>query len=387
MTQPRAILVLIPSSSHYGREVLRGIADFTRRQARWCFARDPWSIADDADVRFDGHCDGVLALSGRAQYPAMHTLRNVPWVALADVYATRGPCVGPDNNAVGHLAAAHLRSCGLQHFGFCGYAGFLFSRQRGAAFAQALGPTAGPVAECSSQADGTDRAEARERQRLQHWLRALPLPIGIFAANDARAAAVTSCCREIGLRVPQDVAVIGVDNDDLVCEFSTPPLSSIALDARRVGRAGAALLWHLLARPAAAPPPRPILVKPLGLIQRQSSDTFAAEDPLLAHAFLYLRQHACEGLTVRRLVHAVPVARRTLEKASQRLLGHSLLAEIRLVQLNRVKELLAESDLSIDAVARAAGLPSGKYLADIFRKTFGTTPRAYRRTQRLPRTR
>lgn len=375
------VLVIVPASFHYGREALRGIAAYVRGHGRWRYARDPWSVHDDALVDFAGRCNGVLALSDPSYYPTIKVPRRAAWVVVADVHPTKALCVRMDNAQVGALAAEHLMTCGFRNFAYCGYLHLLYSHDRGAAFRATVDRSAASYHEYAPHSD-LDREwnHVAEHDAIKDWLAGLPRPIGIFAANDARAATVTTCCRELGLRIPQDVAVVGADNDELVCEFSNPPLSSVALNARQVGYAAAEMLDARMAGQTPDPPQRH--VAPLGVAQRQSSDTFAAEDPLLADVFRHLREHACAGLTVEGLVRQFPIARRTLERACRRLLGHSLLAEIRRVQLAHACDLLANTDMTVDAVARACGLREGKYLAEVFRKVRGTTPREYRRSVR-----
>jgi len=381
MAGDRSIAVLVPLTFRYTREVLRGIAEFTRVHQPWRFVRDPWNVAHYRSEPGVIPCDGVIAMEAPSDWPDIHVRPGTPWVTVADVHWGAGPRVMVNNESIGALAARHLVECGLRHLAFCGYRGFRYSEERKAAFRRAA-EEAGHAVQVYRPLSRGDRQsrQAAERRSIQAWLESLPRPVGIFAANDARAATVAYACHDLGLRIPHDVAIVGVDNDDLVCDFTNPPLSSVEPDARRVGYEGAAMLLRLLEGRAA--PETPLLIEPRGVVKRESTDTFAAADPVVAEAFRFLRQHACDGINVQDVLRAVPVARRTLEKTSRRLLGHSPLEEIRRLQLDRAKELLATTNLSMAEIAEASGFTDAKYLSEVFQKRCGMPPTKYRRTAR-----
>ncbi|HOW18069.1 MAG TPA: DNA-binding transcriptional regulator [Phycisphaerae bacterium] len=384
MRRERQIGVLILPSFHYGREVLRGIADFGRTCPGWRFTTDPWRISSSSLLSRLGPCDGIIAIESKGDMPPLPLRAQVPWVAIADVHRGPGPRVMPDNEEVGRLAAEHLLSCGVRHFAYCGYRGLWYSDKRCAGFCRAIEAAHFEVNIYPSVfQDDREENYRVEMSHIEQWLATLPRPAAIFAANDVRAASVIHLCTRIGYRVPQDFAIVGVDNDELICDFSNPPLSSVDLNARRIGYEGAALLRRLIEGEKGIPD-EPIVVAPRGVVKRQSSFMFAAEDPMIAAAFQYLREHACDGVRVADVLRAVPVARRTLEKASRRLLGRSLLEEIRRLRLERAKELLATTGMSISEVAAASGFTSQKQLAELFRKELDTCPTAYRRRARNP---
>jgi LacI family transcriptional regulator len=382
MRHERQIAVLVTPNFHYGREVLRGIADFGRECPEWRFTTDPWRLSTEGLLSRLGPCDGIIAIETRSDMPSLPLRPHVPWVAVADVHRGPGPRVMPDNEHVGRLAAEHLLSCGMLHFAFCGYRDLWFSDKRCAGYCGTIEAAGFEVSVYPSVFQSDQEENYRiEMSHIERWLRTLSRPAAVFAADDTRAASLIHVCTRIGYRVPEDFAVVGVDNDELVCDFSNPPLSSVDLNARRIGYEGAALLRKLLEH-SGPTPGTPIIIEPRGIIKRQSSFVFAAEDPNIAAAFQYLREHACEGIRVRDVLRAVPVARRTLEKASRRLLGRSLLREIRRIQLERAKELLATTGMSMAEVAAKSGLAAPKYLADVFRKELRVTPTAYRREAR-----
>lgn len=374
------VAVLAPNQYHCTRQALRGVAAFTREHPVWHLATEPWRMGSFREKEVL-HCDGVISIWARKDRPSFRLDAAIPWVTIMDMHRHAGPRVMGNNRSVGRLAATHLLGCGLEHLAYSGYPAGLFSDQRQEGFVQAAEAAGVQVHVFSPPGSETPTDDyGAEVRCFEPWLRSLPLPVGILTANDARAITLGRACAAIGLRVPHQVAILGVDNDQLVCEFAIPTLSSIDPNAYEVGYQGAALLHEILM--GGTPPTEPRLVEPAGLIQRGSTEMFAHEDPVLAEAFMYLRAHACEGIRVKDVIRAFPVARRTLEKVSRRTLGHSPHQEIRRIQIERAKELLAGSNLPVSEVARRSGLLDGKYLAEVFRKELDTTPSDYRRAAR-----
>jgi LacI family transcriptional regulator len=209
------------------------------------------------------------------------------------------------------------------------------------------------------------------------WLASLPKPLAVFAANDLWGSELVQAAREVGLHVPDDVSILGVDNEELLCEISHPPLSSIRMGAEQIGRAAVVLLQRLLDGKAvgALPIPR---VPPAGVVTRQSTDVLAVEDPDVAAAIRHIRRHAVEGLSVKQMLDALAVNRRTLERRFVSVLGHTPLEEIRRVRLERAK-LLLQTDMPIYDVAARSGFATPEYLATSFLRATGMTPTAFRR--------
>jgi LacI family transcriptional regulator len=176
--------------------------------------------------------------------------------------------------------------------------------------------------------------------------------------------------------VPDEVAVVGVDNAETFCELCNPPLSSVVPDAERIGFEAAALLDRLMAGNPA--PKHSLLVEPLGVVTRQSSDVFAVEDPLVARAVRFIREQACQGIKVADVLGAVRCSRSVLERRFREHLGHSPQEELRAIQLRRVKELLTETDWTLPRIAEAVGLEHPEYLSVIFKRETGQTPGQFR---------
>ena len=214
------------------------------------------------------------------------------------------------------------------------------------------------------------------------WLQTLEMPVGVMACNDVRARHVLEACHSLGVRVPEDVAVIGVDNDELVCELSDPPLSSIEQGMRRLGYQAAALLDQLMQGKDA--PQTQFVVAPEGVVARRSTDTLAVSNAEVALAARFIREHACDGLSIGDLTAMVGLSRSTIERKFKAITGRTIHAEIERVRLERARTLLAETDLPMKQVAAQAGFKYIQYMATLFRRRLKQTPREYRLRARMP---
>ncbi len=219
---------------------------------------------------------------------------------------------------------------------------------------------------------------AAAQRSLGEWLRKLPKPFGVMAANDNRGRQVLEACRAYELAVPDDVAVIGVDNDDLLCRLSSPPLSSVEQGARRLGYAAAALLDRMIQ--GRNPRQRHLVIDPLSVVTRQSTDVLAIDDLRVAKAMAFIREHASEGIKVPHVVSAVAISRSGLETRFVAALGYTIRTAIRNTQLERARRLVSETDMPLKQVAAEAGFKSVQHMTTLFVKAFGQTPGKHRRT-------
>jgi LacI family transcriptional regulator len=217
---------------------------------------------------------------------------------------------------------------------------------------------------------------------VAHWVEALPKPVGLMACNDIRGQQVLNACRDVEIAVPEDVAVLGVDNDDVLCDLSYPTLSSVVPDTRRIGFEAAALLERMIGGES---PPQPLtLIPPLGVVTRRSTDVLAIEDRHLARAVRFIREHACEGITVEDVLAHVPLSRSVFERRFDRLFGHTPKTEILRARLERIKQLLAETEMPLKLIALKVGFEHPEYLSVFFKERTGQTPGQYRAAARQP---
>jgi LacI family transcriptional regulator len=216
----------------------------------------------------------------------------------------------------------------------------------------------------------------REQEFLADWIGKLPTPIGLFACDDDRGREVLEACNLAGLHVPEDVAVIGVDNDEVFCELSNPPLTSVALNAEAAGYRAAALLDDLMH--GRVRKPQRIVVETLGVVTRRSTDVVAVEDEDVVAALQFIHREQGKGISVDDVVQHAAVSRRNLETRFRETMGRTILEEIQLVRLERAKRLLVETTYPVSKVAELAGFGSAGYFIQFFQKRLGKTPRRYR---------
>jgi LacI family transcriptional regulator len=301
-------------------------------------------------------------------------------VQLPDGLLQRHSVFASDLRAIGELAADYYLERGFTHFGFVGEIHDInWSRERGAAFAARV-HAVGHQCEMYGPLTAHERQDwSLERQRLCTWLTALPKPAAVFVAMDVRGRQVLDACRMAGLRVPHEVAVLAVDNDELICGSTMPPLSSIALDTDRMGFEAARLLDQLMRRARGRRPRRVERVfPPLKVVTRRSTETIPIADPVVARALEYIWLNAQNPVGVPEIVQHSGVSRRSLEMRFRACVGVTLQDELQRTRLKRVRALLAETNHSVRAIAHACGFTSASYLGKVFRRTFGMTMTQYR---------
>jgi LacI family transcriptional regulator len=371
---PKVILG-IESSRASGRDLLRGITRYARLHGPWSFYWEPAGLEQawphlktlDADGIILRDTDMVREVRD-ADLPAIvvgHSRRAIP--GLVNVVT--------DSAAIGCMAAEHLLASGVREFGYCGYNEMPWSRARGESFSTRVARSGHRTHFYPAPPEHSSWRQ--ERQFMARWLEALPQPVGVMACNDDRARHVIEACKLVGLRVPDQVAIIGADNDELVCELSDPPLSSVGINFELAGFESARLLDQLMRRRRTAH--RHITVPATRVVARQSTDILAVADPAVAKALRFIRQHAREPIHVNHVVSAAGLSRRVLEKRFRAFLGRSILSEIRRVRVDQICHMLLETNHSVSQIALALGYAGIEHIARYFRQEKGVTPLAFRK--------
>jgi LacI family transcriptional regulator len=284
--------------------------------------------------------------------------------------------ISSDAEEVSRLAAEHLLARQLTRFAYVGSVDRAWSDRRERAFVKYLADRGFQVYVYNQPKRPRDRDWEREQAFLADWIGKLPTPVGLFACDDDRGREVLEACSIAELHVPEDVAVVGVDNDEVFCELSDPPLSSVALNAEAAGyRAGALLDGMMRGR---IRKPQRILVEALTVVTRRSTEVVAVEDQDIAAALQFIHRQQGRGISVESVVHEVAVSRRNLEKRFREIIGRTILEEIQLVRLERAKRLLVETTYPISKVASLSGFGSTGYFIQFFQNRVGKTPRKYR---------
>jgi LacI family transcriptional regulator len=380
------IALLIETSREYGRGLLRGVSRYHQEHGPWSIYFEPHGLNEPPPAWLKTwRGDGILARIDDQRMAKVILETGLPAVDVRGALANLPiPFVGLDNRPIAQLGFDHLKQCGLQNFAFCGTPRGENPNQdwRCDLFVEQV-EKAGK--QCAVFLNGRRRRGTisweQEQQQIARWLLSLRKPVGIMTCHDDRGHQTLDACRRAGLRVPDDVAVIGVDNDANLCNLCTPALSSIDVNPSHVGYEAAALLSRLMK--GQARPSRPIyLGPPRGVVPRRSTDVLSIDDDDVAAAVRYIREHATDGILVSDVIACARHSPSTLERRFKGIIGRTIKAEITRVRLDRAKLLLQETELPIGLVATRAGFSEPKYFCEVFRKSEGETAGEYRKSFR-----
>ncbi|UCD51300.1 MAG: DNA-binding transcriptional regulator [Phycisphaerales bacterium] len=378
----RHVAILVETARAYGRGVIRGIARYNRERGRWSTYFQPQGLGDPPPPwikKWKG--DGIIARIDNATTARIVAKVGVPVVNLRSTLPDLGfPFIGADNQAVARLAAEHLLERGFRQFGLCGYRrgyhlGFDVRQLSFIEYVERAGCRCQPFT--LRHSDPRPPSWEKEQGRIARWLSSLPRPVGILATNDDCGLQVLDACRRIELVVPDQVAVLGCENDVYACNLSIPPLSSIDLNSEQVGYEAAVLLDRLMVGKRAAK--RPPEIQPLGVVPRRSTDVLATSHEEVVRALRFIRQHACRPIDVMDVVEHVRVPRTTLQMHVKEAIGRTIHQEIRRIQIARAKEQLSMASAPIKQVARDCGFKNVQYFTRAFHRATGETPARFQR--------
>lgn len=378
---PLRVALLIETSNGYGRGLLKGISHYIREHEQWLVYlcdQDWGSSPGFALRRWKG--DGIIA---RIETPAIAAALRGVKIPIVDVSSSRLmpklPWFENDYHAIAKLALEHFTARGFKRLAFCGdrrYQWARWIRDHFTGIVREAGHACYVIEPKRHSALGNEI----EMQEITAWVKSLPKPIGLLACNDFAGRGVLEACRIASIQVPDEIAVLGQDNDEVFCELSAPPLSSIQQNSARVGYEAAAGLARLMRGEALGN--EGVLVPPSGIVTRQSTDVLAIEDRSVVQAVRFIREHACEGINVKDVLKALPQSRRLMESKFRKVLGHTPHDEILNIQLAKVKLLLVESDHSMESIAERTGFNYVEYLSVAFKRVFGMPPSEYRKINR-----
>jgi LacI family transcriptional regulator len=373
------VALIIETSVVYGRRILAGIARYLRSHHRWSVFIEQHELGTPPPTWLTaGSWDGILSRPTDHAMTQLFRRMRVPVVDLNDLHEDLGlPWVGSDHKAIGQMGASHLVEKGFRHFAFCGFTGELWARQRGAGFFNGVRRSAVTTSVYETPWRGPDTPRwDQDIERIVNWIRSLPKPVAIMSCNDVRGLHVLDACSRAGVLVPEEVAVLGVDDEDTMCELCSPPLSSVAPNPEGIGYAAAGLLETLMS--GHRPDQARISVSPIRVSCRQSTDTMAVTDWAVASAARYMRELATQGCRVDDVLAKVHMSRAALEKRFRKHLNRSPKQEIRRIRLERIKQLLVETDLTLERIAELSGFEHPEYMSVLFKRETGQTPGRYR---------
>jgi LacI family transcriptional regulator len=375
------VALLIETSNSYARGLLRGIHAYSREHGPWAtyLSEQEQGDAKPVVLKDDWNGDGILArLDNR--WIAQEVKKRQRKVPIVDLCAGRllpgMPCVETDDRSIARMAAEHLFERNFNQFGYYGDCRFNWARWRGEHFRAIVTQEGFPVDLYEESKLGRTRSSSEKQQTLLvDWVKSLPKPVGIMACHDYAGWLLLQACHRAGAAVPDEVAVIGVDNDETLCELSDPPLSSVVPDTFRTGYEAARLLDQMMSGKRVE---GDLQIEPTGVVTRKSTDAFAVADPIVSQAVRFIREHACDGIKVRDVMQHMPISRASLDHEFKKLLGHTSHEEILRIQFQRVVELLTKSDLTLAEIAQRTGFKHPQYLTYAFKERYGVPPSEYR---------
>lgn len=377
--RPRRIALAYQLGAPYQERITHGVLRYAQENGPIEVVSSPEGGALPLSSLSSWKGDGVIAMLETSEQVAIARVLPFPVINIANsLQATGIPAVAGDQRAMGRLAAEHLLERNFRRFGFYGLKGVWYSGERFAGFRDRLSEEGFPCRLYETESSLLSSEPWRlDQQDLAEWVGEFQFPAGIFAAHDYRARMVLERCVELGIAVPEELGVVGVDDDPVVCEFSTPTLTSIRQNGQEAGFRAALLLNQLME--GESKPARTQLIAPEGLMARDSTKVTAVDDPALRDALQLIERHSRELIDVAWLVSRVGVSRRKLETLFQNELAktpHECLSEARVRRAEAIWR--KDRELPIREVAKLSGFSEARRLSLVFKRVTGKTPKAFR---------
>lgn len=381
----RKVLLLVDFSEEYGRGLLNGIAKYSRLFGPWNFCRIPLIYRNKEDVREiiswarEWEADGIIAqIENESIYRQLLGL-NKPLIAQdANERFAEIPNISGLYAKTGEMAADYFMKKGYKHFAFYGFDNIVWSRERCQGFCRRAEEKGFKVHVYHHLKEGATPLWSYRESSLSDWLRSLPKPIALMCCDDNQGQHVTEACKAVEISVPEQIAVLGVDNDLSICNLSDPPLSSIVLNTEKAGFEAAMLLNKMMN--GNRQEYFNIYVEPTSIVTRRSTDFLAVDDKEISKALHFIYCHYRENIHVSDVVNATASSRRVLEKKFQSVLKRTILDEINSMRIEHVKHLLTETDMTISDIALSCGYADIRNMSRYFRTHQGVNPLEYRRT-------
>ncbi len=371
------VALLMETSNAYTRGVIKGIYGYIKEHDQWDVYLGEYSRGEpNPEWLLSWKGDGIIARIENAEIARLVTQCNLPTVDTSSAnLIPKIPWVETDDKKIAKVAFDHLNSCGLKNFAFIG-SNFNWSKWRANHFIELLDKKNIRYSFYNLPIN-LKMNLVQEQKQIESWLAKLPKPVGIFAAYDQLGRLIIDSSHKLGFMVPEEIAVIGVDNDPLICELCSPPLTSIIPDTYTTGYLAATLLESLMKGEKVIKNKN--LIAPLGIKKRRSTDSLTIDDPYISKAVHYIYEHATSGtFNIQEILDFVPMTRRVFEKKFLEMVGRTPYKESQRVRINRIKELLSESNLSLADISEKIGFEHVSYMSFLFKRETGSSPIAYR---------
>lgn len=377
------IILLLDFAEEYSKCLLKGISKYSAEHGHWSFCRMPLYYRETLGAKGilnwakDWKAHGII---GQLYNEMENDLYQSPIPVIAQDFKERFrfiPNITGQYRETGKLGAAYFLNKGYTQFAFYGFNNIVWSRERAEGFESAVNQAGFHVHYFEHKKARSTDIWYYKSNSLSKWLKSLPKPIALMACDDNQGVHITEACKQNNIRVPQEVAVLGVDNDVMLCELSDPPLSSIELDIERAGYDTARAMDLMITGRAKFY--RDILVPPLKVVTRNSTDIYASQDDYVATVLDFIHKNIDQNLLVDHIVKEVPMSRRSLEKRFVEVTGLPIYKYIFKLRIEKLAQRLVSSEMSVFEIALEMGLSDSKNIARQFRQVMGCTPLEYRR--------
>ncbi|MCF0053139.1 DNA-binding transcriptional regulator [Dyadobacter sp. LJ53] len=376
------IILLLDFAEEYSKSLMKGINAYSKEFGPWIFCRMPLfhreTVGIDGILKWalEWKADGIV---GQLYNKDIEKIIQAGIPVIAQDFKERFteiPNITGGYHEAGQLGADYFLKKGFTNFAFYGFNDIVWSRERAEGFEERLKKRGHQVHYFEHKKARSTELWYYKPSSLSRWLKSLPKPIGLMTCDDNQGQHITEACRQLGIRIPEEVAVLGVDNDEMICDLSDPPLSSIALDAEKGGYDAAKLLDHMIRHGTSDC--YNIIVKPVQVITRHSTDIYATNDDHIASSLKYIHQNIDKNLHVDEVVKQVPLSRRALEKRFLEITGYPIYKYIFNLRIEKFTQKLLDTDMSVFEIALDMGLTDSKNIARQFRQAKGCSPSVYR---------
>ena len=377
----KKILLLTDFSSGYSRSLLRGIVRYSNEHGPWVFYRMPQYYrelyGDDGVVRWakDWKADAIIAQLENIDIDKLNEL-GIPIIIQNYKERANKICnITGDYFGTGEMAADYFLRRGFSNFAYYGFSDMVWSRERADGFRSKLAEHGYTVAMQNNDSRKTEQWSF-DLEILRDWLQSLPKPVALFACDDYFASQITETCKIFNIPVPDDIAVLGVDNDDLLCSISHPPLSSIALDVEKGGYQAASALHQLMNKEIAEA--FDIVIPPIRIESRRSTEKYVVDDKHILKVLEYIKDNYAQNISIDDIIRTVPLSRRIVEKRFLEKMGIPVYQYLLQYRIELFSDLLIKTDKPLADLAVHCGFNDYKNVARIFRKYKKITPSQYR---------
>ena len=381
------IILLLDFAEEYSKNLLKGISKFSSEHGPWIYCRMPLyyreTIGMEGILQWakEWKADGIIGQLYNNKDVDKILNSGIPVIAMDFKERFKEiPNITGAYREAGILGAEYFLKKGFKNYAFYGFNDIVWSRERAEGFEERVKAEGHEVHYFEHRKSRSTDLWYYKSNSLSQWLKSLPKPIALMTCDDNQGLHITEACRQIKIRIPEEVAVLGVDNDEMLCDLSDPPLSSIALDIIKGGYDSAKLLKEMILGTTG---PYDIIVKPTQVITRQSTDIYATNDVHIASTLRYIHKNIEKSLQVDEIVKQVPLSRRSLEKRFLQITGLPVYKYIFNLRIEKFTEKLLETEMTITEIAHELGLNDTKNIARQFKQLKGLSPVEYRKKYTL----